>query len=182
MAQTWDDLSVAKPTELLGLYSRILDELMDRRLIWSRNAPAGDYAELLVAEAVGGRIARSSKKSWDVRDGHRRLQVKCRVVDAASKKSESFSPFRSFDFDACVFVVLDSKNYHVAHAAEVSRASVEASSTLYKWVAGSRVTVSHVKALTDARDVTEVLREAQVEVDKRGRRVEDDIEPSGEGW
>lgn len=156
------------------MYSQILDELNDRRVIWSRNAPAGDYAELLVAEAFGGRIAKSSRKSWDVRVGDRLLQVKCRVVDSASKRSAGFSPFRSFDFAACVFVILDAKDYSVSYAVEVTRETVEQSSTLYKWVGGSRVSVNQIKSLTDGEDVTEALRQAQRYVDSRGRRAEDD--------
>jgi len=48
-----------------------------------------DYAELLVAEAFGGRIAKASEKSWDVRIDERLLQVKCRVTDASSTKSQT---------------------------------------------------------------------------------------------
>lgn len=67
MAAPLIDLTNLSPRELLALYSKILTELITRRVVWSRNAPAGDYAELLVAEALGGRIAKASEKSWDVR-------------------------------------------------------------------------------------------------------------------
>lgn len=173
MAHIEADLISASPTELLGLYSRILDELVDRRIVWSRNAPAGDYAELLVAEAFGGRIARSSKKSWDVRVDDRLLQVKCRVV-GPGKKSASYSPFRSFSFHSCIFVVLDASSYEVVHATEVDRDVVERSSALSKWVAGSRVTVSQVLSFAGTRDVTTELRRAQADVDARGRLAQDD--------
>lgn len=164
------DLTAMRSTELLGLYSQILTELNQRTVVWSRNAPAGDYAELLVAEAFGGSIAKSSKKSWDVRVDDRLLQVKCRVTDAASTKSQSYSPFRSFDFHACVFVVLDSVTYEVVRAVEVPRETVESSASLSEWVAGSRVTVKAVMNLVDAREVTDELRAAQRDVDARGRQ------------
>jgi len=170
------DLTAMSPRELLGLYSQILTELIARRVVWSRNAPAGDYAELLVAEAFGGRIAKASEKSWDVRVGERLLQVKCRVTDASSKKSQTYSPFRSFEFDSCVFVVLDSVSYDVIRAIKVDREVVEKSSSLSVWVAGSRVTVKQVLAMKEATDVTAQLRGAQADVDARGRRAKHDAE------
>ena len=172
MAAPAIDLTKLSPRELLALYSKILTELISREVVWSRNAPAGDYAELLVAEAFGGRIATASGKSWDVQVGERSLQVKCRVVDASSKKSETFSPFRSFEFDSCVFVVLDSVSYEVIRAIQVDRELVENSSSLSTWVAGSRVTVRQVLAMKDATDVTPQVRGAQRDVDTRGRQAE----------
>lgn len=45
------------------------------------NAPAGDYAELLVQRATSGKLAPNSQKSWDVlTDDGERLQVKARFV------------------------------------------------------------------------------------------------------
>ncbi|KQU67578.1 hypothetical protein ASC58_13650 [Phycicoccus sp. Root101] len=164
------DLTAHSPRELLALYSQILTELIRRRIIWSRNAPAGDYAELLVAEAFDGGIARASEKSWDVRVHDRLLQVKCRVTDASAKKSQTYSPFRSFEFDACVFVLLDSVTYEVVSAIEVDRQVVEESSSLSAWVAGRRVTVKQVLSLQEKIDVTERLRKAQADIDDRGRR------------
>lgn len=169
MATSAFDLTGHNPRELLALYSQILTELIRRRIIWSRNAPAGDYAELLVAEAFGGRIAKGSVKSWDVGVGDRHLQVKCRVTDASSKKSQTFSPFRSFTFDSCVFLLFDSVTYEVVRAIEVDREVVEKSSSVSAWVAGRRVTVRQVLALEEGRDVTTVVRGAQDEVDERGR-------------
>ena len=123
----------------------------------------------MVAEAFGGRIARGSEKSWDVRVGDRDLQVKCRVTDASSKKSQSYSPFRSFAFDSCVFLLLDSVTYEVVSAIEVDREVVEKSSSVSAWVAGRRVTVRQVLALKEGKDVTAAVRRAQNEVDRRGR-------------
>jgi len=123
----------------------------------------------LVAEAFGGRIAKGSEKSWDVRVGDRDLQVKCRVTDASSKKSQTYSPFRSFAFNSCVFLLLDSVTYEVVSAIEVDREVVEKSSSVSVWVAGRRVTVRQVLALKEGKDVTAAVRRAQNEVDRRGR-------------
>jgi hypothetical protein len=43
--------------------SQILTELNDRTVIWSGNGPAGDYAELLVAEAFDEKIEVEAGKS-----------------------------------------------------------------------------------------------------------------------
>lgn len=123
-----------------------------------------------MAEAFEGRIAKGSEKSCDVRAGDRHLQVKCRVTDASSKKSQTYSPFRSFAFDACIFVLLDSVTYEVVSAIEVDRNVVEASSVLSAWVAGRRMTVRQVLALEEGRDVTSLVSSAQAEIDRRGRR------------
>lgn len=132
-----------------------------------------------MAEAFGGQIAKSSKKSWDVRVGEQFLQVKCRVTEASSKKSQSYSPFRSFDFHSCVFVVLDSVTYEVVHAIQVDRDAVKRSSSLSKWVAWSRVTVKRVLDIEGATDVTAKVRAAQAAVDARGRQAEDDVAVAG---
>lgn len=108
--------------------------------------------------------------------GERLLQVKCRVIDASSKKSQTFSPFRSFEFDSCVFVILDSISFEVIRAIQVEREQVKKSAALSTWVAGSRVTVRQVLAMKDTTDVTAKLRDAQVEVDARGRLAEHDVE------
>jgi hypothetical protein len=51
---------------LLSFSRAILAELRRRGVIRTGNAPAGDYAELLVQRASGGELAPNSEKSWDV--------------------------------------------------------------------------------------------------------------------
>jgi hypothetical protein len=98
------DLSVG---ELLALSCGILAELRRRGVIRSGNAPAGDYAELLVQRATEGTLAPSSQKSWDLETSTgERLQVKARVVTDPSIRGErQLSFFRSWDFDAAVIVL-----------------------------------------------------------------------------
>jgi hypothetical protein len=52
--------------ELLALSRRVLAELRRRGAIRSGNAPAGDYAEVLVERATNGELAPNSQRSWDV--------------------------------------------------------------------------------------------------------------------
>lgn len=114
------DLTAVSGHGLLRLYADILGELNARAVIRSRNAPAGDLAEYLVATAYQGTLAAQSKKSWDVQasDG-RLLQVKSRVVEPGVRTSQNYSSFRSWDFDACVFVHFDARTYEVTSALEV---------------------------------------------------------------
>jgi len=81
--------------DLLRLSAGIVTELNQRRVVRSRNPPAGDPAEYLVAKAFHGELTAPSFKSWDVQAGDRKLQVKCRLVEKDSRRYESFSPFRS---------------------------------------------------------------------------------------
>ena len=52
------------------------------------------------------------------------LQVKCRVIDPCAKRAQVYSPFRSWDFDRCVFVLLDINSYDVMSGIEVPASSL----------------------------------------------------------
>jgi hypothetical protein len=161
------NLATLTPRQLLSLYSQILTELIARQVTRSRNPPAGDYAELLVAEHYGGKLASGSATSYDVVvSGGRTIQVKSLVVVDADKRSHSYSRLRTFDFDACVFVVFDSVNYRVVHAIEIESIAVEAMARDAKCVAGRRVNVKQVLACEDARDLTKGLQAAQDFIDE----------------
>lgn len=112
---------------LLQLYASILTELVDRGVTRSRNVPVGDIADFLVRIAYRGELAPPSEKSWDVlaRDG-RKIQVKCRLVVPSTKGTQRFSPFRSWDFDVCVFITFDASSYDVIRAWEVPSTGVKA--------------------------------------------------------
>ena len=91
------DLSTISDSGLFSLYRAILRELKSRGVIRTENAPVGDYAEYLVATALGGQLATNSEKAWDVLGGDgEKLQVKARVVsDLAEPGQLQLSPFRS---------------------------------------------------------------------------------------
>jgi len=128
--------------ELLALSRRILAELRRRNVIKSGNAPAGDYAELLVRQTTGGELAPQSQKSWDVETpppGREHLQVKARVVTDAKKRGErQLSVFRSWDFDAAV-IVLFSDDFTVWKAARLPMDVVKGVATYIEHVHGWRV-------------------------------------------
>lgn len=115
------DLHARPVAQLLTDYADILTELQRRGVIRSRNAPVGDLAEYLAAKAYGGTLPRQSNPSWDflAPDG-RRIQVKGLVYDPARGGTRKFGGIRSWDFDACLFVVFDALSYEVVEAREVS--------------------------------------------------------------
>jgi hypothetical protein len=51
------DLSLFSNAGLFSFYRAILSELKSRGVIRTENAPVGDYAEYLVAIALGGQVA-----------------------------------------------------------------------------------------------------------------------------
>ena len=155
--------------DLLTTYAQILTLLVDRGVTRSRNAPVGDVAELLVAKAYDGTLAPASEKSWDVRsaDG-RTLQVKARLVVPGKKGTKQYSPFRSWHFDACVFVTLDAFTYDVLEALEVLPEAIQslASSVPHVGATAMRVhTKSPLLATVGAVDVTHRLQAALAALD-----------------
>lgn len=124
---------------LLRLYSAILDELLHRGVVRSRNAPSGDFAEYLASTVYGGELAPPSAKGYDLRAKDDRLvQVKCRVVKPKQSRG-NYSFLRSWEFDVCVFVQLNYVDYGVVSAVEVPRAGVESLAQVNAHVNGSRV-------------------------------------------
>lgn len=158
-------LNALSTRSLLRLYAGILSELVDREVVRSRNAPAGDLAETLVCAAYGGQLAPQAVKSWDVRTADEvKLQVKSRVIDRAKPKSGTFSPFRSWDFHACVFVFFDSESYAVTRAVELTADEVRQVATESKWVAGHRVSRAQLNNV--GVDVTEKIAKAYEALDR----------------
>jgi hypothetical protein len=90
------DLSTLSESGLFSLYRAILRELKSRGVIRTENAPVGDYAEYLVATALGGQLAHNSEKAWDVLgNGGEKLQVKARASCPTPPSLASCSFLRS---------------------------------------------------------------------------------------
>lgn len=143
-----ESVSGASTVSLLRLYAAILTELLGRGVIRSRNAPAGDLAEHLALIVYGGKLAPPSAKSWDLRSSDGRLlQVKCRV--AGPRQAGNYSFFRSWDFDACIFVRLNPQTYDITSAIEVPAAAVQTLARASTHVNGSRVHLSDDLMLLD---------------------------------
>lgn len=154
------DLTRLTTRGLLRLYADILTELVRRGVVRSRNAPAGDLGEHLVHRAYGGELGGRSEKSWDVcTDDGRLLQVKSRLLAAGDRGSHIYSPFRSFEFDACVFLIFDAHTYDLVQAVEVPAGSVRAVAKPVTHVNGYKVgTRTPLHTLPGAVDCTERIR------------------------
>ncbi|AZK59093.1 hypothetical protein [Candidatus Desulforudis audaxviator] len=68
-----NDLSKLKTSELLVLYSEIIEELRRRKAVRSNNNPVADYAENLAVKALSLKRAPLSTKGFDAKDkeGHK---------------------------------------------------------------------------------------------------------------
>jgi hypothetical protein len=158
------DLPAFSESGLFSLYRAILRELKGRGVIRTENAPAGDYAEYLVAAALGGQLAPNSEKARDVPGGDgEKPQVKARVVpDPAEPGQLQLSPFRSFGFDSAVIVLLSAADYAVSRASKVPRHVVE-SSAVYRHHVNGKVLFARPQIMNhpDATDLTAALRAAQ---------------------
>ncbi|WP_159600289.1 DUF6998 domain-containing protein [Agromyces humi] len=115
------DLTSYTVRELLTLYRQILAELTRRRFVRTRNAPIGDLAEYTASIMYTGVLENNSAKAFDLiaADG-RRIQVKVRTKDSTTKPGQVFSPIRSSpaEYDACLFVIVDSDTGDVVVARE----------------------------------------------------------------
>ena len=110
------DVRGASVAELLSVYRSVLDELKRRSIIRTLNAPTGDLAELLVANALEGSLAPNSEKSFDVSvsDG-RLIQVKSRMIVSGKRGERQLSTIRSWDFSHLA-VVLFASDYSISKA------------------------------------------------------------------
>jgi hypothetical protein len=155
-------LTQSSDSELFALYGSVMGELLRRHLVRTANAPAGDYAEYLVASALGGELAPNSEKSWDVKTSEgKRVQVKCRVVADPPKPGErQLSPFRSFAFDDLV-IVLFARDYSIWRAVQIPVEVVKALSRHRTHVNGYvLMATDSVLSSTATTDLTEALRGA----------------------
>ncbi|GGX76988.1 hypothetical protein GCM10007160_00170 [Litchfieldella qijiaojingensis] len=96
--------------ELLRLQSSITDELMERKIVRTKNNPIGDYTEWLVAKALGLELQPNSKSGYDgIYKNGVRVQIKGRRITKTSK-SRQLSAIRNYDerdFDVLVAVIYD---------------------------------------------------------------------------
>jgi hypothetical protein len=153
---------------LLALYGTILDELRERGIVRSANAPGGDYAELLFVEAFKWTRVKNSVAGYDAVDAsNKRYQVKSRRLPhpATSRQLSALRNFPDAPFDFLAGVLF-SKDYSVMRAAIVPyeviqpRFSKHTNSSIF-------FLEDEVWHLPGVRDVTQELRSAAVNLDGR---------------
>jgi len=163
------NLSEMSSRALLQTYANILTELIERGVTRSRNAPVGDIAEYLVRIAYDGKLAPPSEKSWDVTAGDgRKVQVKCRLVVLSAKRTQQYSPFRSWDFDVCVFITFEAFSYDILQALEVPSSTIKNVAAAVPHVGATAARV-HTKtpflSLAGTVDVTQRLQAVMEHLD-----------------
>jgi hypothetical protein len=149
---------------LLVQYGDILEELRRRKVVRSTNNPAADYAEGLVAKALGLALVEGSNKGYDaVSTDKRRYQIKCRRI-TAHNKSRQLSQMRNMKGDPFDFLV----GVLFAHDFSVMRAAIVPISvvlTLAKYVAHTNswrfLLRDEIWAVPGVEDITLKIREAQ---------------------
>jgi hypothetical protein len=159
------DLAALATADLFKTYREVLRELTRRGIVRTMNAPAGDYAEYLVAALTGGELADNSEKSWDIKTSSgERLQVKCRVVHEGRRGPQQLSPFRTWDFDRGV-VVLFEDDYSIHKCVALPVDILREHATYRAHVNGDVVRVTDaLMEHPDAEDLTDALRRVSAEV------------------
>ena len=154
-----DPLSGLTVGELLTSYRNILGSLRVRGLVRTNNAPIGDLAEYCAAVVYDGLLAPNSEKSYDlVAEDGRRIQVKVRLIRPGTSKAAVFSPIRSFDFDACLFLLVDDDAGDVEIARELTAAEVREHGKHREHTNGVVLRVGQARSLGVGSDLTEEFR------------------------
>jgi hypothetical protein len=109
-------------TELLRKYAIILETLMGKKVVQTRNSPVGDYAEWLVANAFGVETEPPSTSGYDLIKGGEKYQVKARWLRLGDSNRQ-LSIFRKLNhkepqFDFLIAVFFDDK-FNVTEAYKI---------------------------------------------------------------
>ena len=89
--------------ELLRTYTGVIDELMRRGVVRTRNAPIGDYTEWLVCSHLGLEMQANSKAAFDASDANGiHYQIKGR---RSEKQSDQFSVIRNLEENGFHFLI-----------------------------------------------------------------------------
>jgi hypothetical protein len=146
------DLSTLRT--LLHQYAEVSKRLSQHPWIRNNNAPLGDVAENLVAEALGGTVADNNAKGYDVElpDGQL-IQVK--GITYRGKDNLVTSAIRSLDFDSVAIVICE-PDFSVCEGLLVPKAKVVGVSRFHKKLNGYQIKVKQARPV--ALDITDKLR------------------------
>lgn len=158
------DLSGLGIGELLNLYTRVLEELRNRGVLRSTNNPIADYAEWLVARALGLELSTQSNHGFDAEgaDGTR-YEIKARRWSRGTRPPH-FGAIRDlesghFDFLVGVLFKVD---FRVERASVIPLKVVREAASYVRHTNGWRLAISDSLWNADGvRDITARLRDAQ---------------------
>ena len=110
-------ITTAGVRELLGFHAQVIDELRDRKIIRTGNAPLGDYAEYLFALAFGWSLEGNSSAGHDAVHQGIRYQIKSRRVTPRnpSRQLGAIRRLPEKTFDVLAAVLFD-ETYGVSRA------------------------------------------------------------------
>lgn len=138
----------------------MIEELIRRRVLRSRNSPSGDYAEYLIARYFKVVLPPPGRKTWDLVDSEeRRIQVKARVQRTLTPSERELGIFRSWDFDVLA-VVLFNSNLEVSKATLLPKDVIFEGRVATAWARGDKIfATDELLSLPDATDITARLQE-----------------------
>lgn len=139
---------------LLAEYAEVSRRLFQHPWIRNNNAPLGDVAENLVAEALGGTVADNNAKGYDVElpDGQL-IQVK--GITYRGKDNLVTSAIRSLDFDS-VAIVICQPDFSIVEGLLVPKDRVVEVSRFHKTLNGYQIKVKQARPVS--MDITDELR------------------------
>ena len=139
---------------LLDEYAEVRRRLSQHPWIRNNNAPLGDVAENLVAEALGGTVADNNAKGYDVElSGGQLIQVK--GITYRGKDNLVTSAIRSLDFDSVAIVICE-PDFSVVEGLLVPKDKVVEVSRFHKTLNGYQIKVRQARPV--ALDITDELR------------------------
>lgn len=149
--------------DLLRLHADVLGELRRREVVRSANGLAGDYAELIVARALGLSLAPRSARGYDATDvAGRRFQIKSRRF-TRENGSRQLSAIRGLDLEPFDFLVgvLFEADFTILRACLMPRNVVSEVATYRPWV---NAWIMHLRddlwSHSSVEDVTNKVRAA----------------------
>ncbi|MDB5704402.1 MAG: hypothetical protein JWN66_1518 [Sphingomonas bacterium] len=150
--------------DLMRLYGNVIDELRERGVVRTGNAPLGDYAEHLFSSAFGWSLTSNSAAGYDAIDSARlRFQIKARRLRANVPGERQLSTLRAWPeakFDMLAAVLFD-KQFEVHRAALIPHSVALERAVFIQHVNGWRFILDDdVWDMSGVRDVTEPLRAA----------------------
>jgi hypothetical protein len=150
------DLPGLSAAELLRLHAGVSAELRSRGICRSGNNPVADYAEGLVAKALGLQLANGSTAGYDAKDAEgRRYEIKARRV-TRPRTATMLSAIRGMDkrhFDFLVAVIFD-EDYTVRRAIQIPYDSVVQIAKFRKHLNGHVVMIRSMWDVEGAQDIT----------------------------
>lgn len=106
--------------ELLQAHSAVIDELISRDVVKTRNNPIGDYTEWLVCKQLELRVQGNSQAAYDAIDREGvRYQIKGRYDSGNSVQLSAIRNLDQHGFDFLIALVFN-KDYSIRWAVKIS--------------------------------------------------------------